>query len=223
MPEIEENTKIFITKNMPENIRKYYPIIEKVGRENNYFIERNSFFTFKIIMEDFGIDSIVYYAEEDKRVLNGCDYEIRITPYILIKKHDFNEDISNEKINRIRFDLYFDAWYGRGNIFSGQVNPKNLIGINLTERLNAFPDRPFDFEIDYIRCKCEQLPENGELVEINNHAEDTIIGPLPGDKISDYQIRLLYNDPYAHFTDLISAFNFINDGLDSYFEFIMEE
>ena len=217
--DIKKNAPILFTKNTPENKKGHVALVHKVNLENNYFASLGEYSIFNLILADLGIDSIVYYGY-DEPMLKGCEYEIRISPYILFKSNSLAE-MDEADINDIRFALYYDAWHGLGNIFLRQVDPNHLIGINLTERLNLSVDNPNAFFIDSFRAKCEHLPEKGTLEDLTPYVQE--ISFTKGEKISDFQIRLMYNDPYAHFWDLVSAFRFINQSLGDFFDFQVDE
>lgn len=217
--DIKKHTPIFFTKNVPENKNDYESLIHKVDQEDNYYTSFVEYSIFNLILADFGIDSIVYYGY-DEPMLKGCEYEIRISPYVLIKSNSLAE-MDETDINDIRLALYYDAWHGLGNIFSRQVDPNHLIGINLTERLYSSVDDPNAFFVDCFRAKCEHLPEKGNLEDLTPYVQ--AISFTKGEKISDYQIRLLYNDPYALFWDLVSAFSFINQSSGNFFDFQVDE
>ena len=217
--DIKKNAPILFTKNTPENKKGHVALVHKVNLENNYFASLGEYSIFNLISADFGIDSIVYYGC-DEPMQKGCEYEIRISPYIFFKSNSLAE-IDEADINDIRFALYYDAWHGLGNIFSRQVDPNHPIGINLTERLNLSVDDPNAFFVDCFRAKCEHLPEKGNLEDLTPYVQE--ISFTKGEKISDFQIRLMYNDPYAHFWDLVSAFRFINQSLGDFFDFQVDE
>ncbi|WP_020590029.1 hypothetical protein [Desulfobacter curvatus] len=217
--DIKKNMPILFRKNTPGIKNDYKTLIEKVDQENNYHASLGEYSIFNLILADFGIDSIVYYGY-DEPMLKGCEYEIRISPCILFESDSLAE-MDEADINDIRFALYYDAWHGLGNIFSRQFDPNHLIGINLTERLNLSIDDPNAFFFDCFRVKCEHLPEKGNLEDLTPYVQEVFF--TKGEKISDYQIRLLYNDPYAHFWDLVSAFRYINQSLGYFFDFQVDE
>ena len=214
--EIKRNTPIIFTKKLPENENGYEALVDNVHQENNYYTFWGKRSLFHLILGDFGITSTVY-DEYDESMLKGCKYEIRIFPYVLYDAHILTEtDVAD-----IRFDLYYDAWNGLGNIFSQQVDPNHPIGINITERLFPFFDDPKALLSNYESAKHEKLPEKGDLEDLTPYVQEVSL--TKGDKISDYQIRLLYNDPYDQFWDLVSAFRFINQSLGNFFDFQVDE
>ena len=69
MTKIEQNTQILITKNRPEpeGPETHFPVIEKIGLENNFLIRSEEHSLFHRVLDDFGINPIVYYNDEEER------------------------------------------------------------------------------------------------------------------------------------------------------------
>jgi len=214
---INSKKQIHFKKENSQNIldhEKHYRLIREPRVGNNYITTCSEYMTFSSILDDFCIFPIVYYDEESV-IVKGCEYEIRICPYVFI-------NILKNGIppHQIRYDLYEDAWFGRGNIFSRQIDPENPLGLNVTNRLMDSTNDFFAFFREFIQIRSETLPENGVLEGLSQYRD--VVQLVNGIKICDYQIRLFYDDPYKHFKDIVSAFNFINQGIGERFDFIVD-
>lgn len=209
----KRNTPIHFTKKMPS-------IKDCVLLANEYYTTDDEYSIFVLMLKDLGINPVFYPYKDDHPMLKGCKCEIRISPYILMEPTLLAET-DRAAINDIRFDLYYDAWHGLGNIFSRQVDPNHPIGINFTERLNLFFDDPDTSFLDFIKLTLMYLPKKDNLEDLTPYINE--ISLTKGEKISDYQIRLLYNELSDCFWDLVSAFRFINHSLGDFFDFQVDE
>jgi len=219
---IELQDKIKFIKPIPEaNVSFYHDndlfgIKEKVGITDNFFSSMGEITTFRETLGDFGINAIAHYRNLDDPNLRGCEHEIRISPVWTFAFFRWNE----EQNSQIRYEIYADAWFGSGGIFKEQIEPDNPLGVNLSARLEE-SDSSMEAMFDFFRTTCEQLPEKGAIVELQDYVGHYDLSM--GEKISDFQIRLLYQDPHSQFRDLVSAFKHINRRLCMPFELIIEE
>ena len=216
----EIQTHIHFLKTTPENFEN---IMLKEGCSdwsaainNNYFIKGSQYLTFHCVLSDMGISLV----SPDQLLQNpkpaNCYYEIRLTGRQFITFLPFPK----EQTESIRYDLYSDAWYGLGNIFSKQMHPKSPCGINFTEKIKESGD-PSLKNFLVAQLKEDSETDAVKLIELLPYVESQKL--VQGHKISDYQIRLFYDDPHEHFEDLVSAFIFINSKLCEPFELVIEK
>lgn len=192
-----------------------YKIMIKAEEHNNILTTMDEYLGFIAILGDFGINSIVHFNKLDSPDLRGCDHEIRISPQVVFQCFGWPE----EQNNQVRYEIYTDAFFGGQEIFKEQIEPANPLGINLTSR-QMLAESDFDEVVDHLRTTCEQLPERGQIVELREYTDENDF--KVNSKISDFQIRLLYQDPHSQFRDLVSTFRYINSRLCEPFELIIE-
>jgi len=175
------------------------------------------YLTFYSVLFDAGInnlspDRLLYHPDAE-----NCFHEIRITGLQSTMFLPFPV----EQMDPIRYELFADAWYGKREIFSNQLHPEVPNGINFIEKLEALGDFSFD-KYMFARSEYDPKAENPEkTIELSSYIETQ--GPIQGQKISDYQIRLFYDDPNRFLEDLVSAFQHINARLCKPFELIIEK
>ena len=181
-----------------------------------YFIEGYEYLTFVAVMSDMGID----FLSPDRLKLypdaENCYNEIRLTGF----QYQNYLPFPAIQTDPIRYELFVDAWFGLGNIFSRQLHPEAPKGINFMEKWGETGALSLG---NYMLVRCDYDPEEepDELIELTPFIENVKLAQ--GQEIAEYQIRLLYEDPNAVVEDLFSAFRHINHWLCEPFELIVED